>query len=214
MFRPTRDLLINLSGSYLHTKIKDLLLVRSARRLGRPLRHGDHQGRHQRVQLRGHPQHGRQRASAPTPWSPRSTARSASPGRCRCRAPTRPAPSRSATRSPPPSPIRRRRCGACSPRPTGPLPFTVTQGVELDLSGNELPQAPNWKFSAGIQYTIRLGNGMTIVPRADYRLHRQASGRAASTSRSTGSTAMRWSTPRSSSTARTSAGSPAPSSRI
>ena len=51
--------------------------------------------------------------------------------------------------------------------PTGPLPFTISQGVEVDLSGNEVPQAPNWKFSAGIQYTIRLGNGMTIVPRGD-----------------------------------------------
>jgi outer membrane receptor protein involved in Fe transport len=52
--------------------------------------------------------------------------------------------------------------------PTGPLPFTVGTGVAVDLSGNELPQAPNWKFSAGAQYTIRLGNGMTIVPRADF----------------------------------------------
>ena len=53
--------------------------------------------------------------------------------------------------------------------PTGPLPFTVSQGVQLDLSGNELPQAPNWKFSAGIQYTFRLGNGMD--DRSAGRLH-------------------------------------------
>ncbi|HEY0044191.1 MAG TPA: TonB-dependent receptor [Allosphingosinicella sp.] len=52
--------------------------------------------------------------------------------------------------------------------PTGALPFTVATGVPVDLSGNELPQAPKWKFSAGAQYTIRLGNGMTIVPRADF----------------------------------------------
>ena len=52
--------------------------------------------------------------------------------------------------------------------PTGPLPFNVSSGVLVDLSGNEIPQAPNWKFSAGIQYTFRLGNGWTLVPRADY----------------------------------------------
>ncbi|MGZ8296857.1 MAG: TonB-dependent receptor domain-containing protein, partial [Allosphingosinicella sp.] len=52
--------------------------------------------------------------------------------------------------------------------PTGPLPFTVATGVPVDLSGNELPQAPNWKFSAGLQHTIRFGNGMTVVPRIDY----------------------------------------------
>ena len=51
--------------------------------------------------------------------------------------------------------------------PTGALPFSVASGVAVDLSGNEIPQAPNWKFSAGVQYTIRLGNGMSIVPRGD-----------------------------------------------
>jgi len=52
--------------------------------------------------------------------------------------------------------------------PTGPLPFTVLgSGVEVNIRGNELPQAPNYKFSVGAQYTFALGNGMTIVPRAD-----------------------------------------------
>jgi iron complex outermembrane recepter protein len=49
----------------------------------------------------------------------------------------------------------------------GALPFTVSDGVLVDLTGNELPNAPNVKFSAGAQYTIRFGNGMTLVPRAD-----------------------------------------------
>ncbi|MFN3943821.1 MAG: TonB-dependent receptor [Allosphingosinicella sp.] len=49
----------------------------------------------------------------------------------------------------------------------GPLPFDVTSGVPVDLSGNELPQAPRFKFSAGAQYTFELGGGMTLVPRAD-----------------------------------------------
>ncbi len=41
-------------------------------------------------------------------------------------------------------------------------------GVPVNLKGNQLPQAPNYKFSAGVQYTARLGNGdMTLVPRFD-----------------------------------------------
>jgi outer membrane receptor protein involved in Fe transport len=49
----------------------------------------------------------------------------------------------------------------------GNLPFTVTTGVPLDLSGNELPQSPNWKFAGGAQYTFRFAGGWTLVPRAD-----------------------------------------------
>jgi len=52
--------------------------------------------------------------------------------------------------------------------PTGSLPFAISTGIEQDLSGNELPQAPNWKLSAGVQYTVRFGNGWTLVPRADW----------------------------------------------
>ncbi|WP_293702997.1 MULTISPECIES: TonB-dependent receptor [unclassified Sphingopyxis] len=41
-------------------------------------------------------------------------------------------------------------------------------GVPVNIKGNELPQAPNYKFSAGVQYTARLSNGdMTLVPRVD-----------------------------------------------
>ncbi len=39
-------------------------------------------------------------------------------------------------------------------------------GVEVNLRGNELPQAPKAKFSAGVQYTADLG-GYTLVPRFD-----------------------------------------------
>jgi len=44
---------------------------------------------------------------------------------------------------------------------------TVTNGVPINIQGNKLPQAPNYKFSAGAQYTVEMNNGMTIVPRAD-----------------------------------------------
>ncbi|HEV2599254.1 TonB-dependent receptor [Sphingopyxis sp.] len=41
-------------------------------------------------------------------------------------------------------------------------------GVPVNIKGNQLPQAPNYKFSAGVQYTARLGDGgMSLVPRFD-----------------------------------------------
>ena len=40
-------------------------------------------------------------------------------------------------------------------------------GVEVNIKGNQLPQAPEFKFSAGAQYTIEMDSGMTIVPRVD-----------------------------------------------
>ncbi|MFA9199912.1 MAG: hypothetical protein ACEQR8_01810 [Cypionkella sp.] len=52
--------------------------------------------------------------------------------------------------------------------PTGPLPFTVlSPGVEVNLRGNRLPQAPEYKASLGVQYTYEFANGMTLVPRGD-----------------------------------------------
>lgn len=41
-------------------------------------------------------------------------------------------------------------------------------GVPVNIKGNKLPQAPSYKFSAGVQYTAHLGdNDMTLVPRVD-----------------------------------------------
>lgn len=46
--------------------------------------------------------------------------------------------------------------------------FTVeNSGIPVNIKGNKLPQAPNYKFSVGAQYTAEFGNGMTLVPRAD-----------------------------------------------
>ena len=67
-----------------------------------------------------------------------------------------------ATAANPPAPLR-----AAFGVATGPLPFTITTGVPLDLDGNELPQSPNWKLAGGAQYTFRFGDGWTLVPRAD-----------------------------------------------
>lgn len=46
--------------------------------------------------------------------------------------------------------------------------FTIAEGQPVDVTGNELPQAPNWKFSIGGQYTHDFNNGMNVVLRADY----------------------------------------------
>lgn len=63
--------------------------------------------------------------------------------------------------------------------PTGPLPFAfrtnaagvangLPDGVALDLNGNQLPNAPEFKFGVGGQYTFDFANGMTLVPRVDF----------------------------------------------
>ena len=43
-------------------------------------------------------------------------------------------------------------------------------GVPVNIRGNQLPQAPMFKASAGAQYTIDMANGWSIVPRADLNL--------------------------------------------
>ncbi len=43
----------------------------------------------------------------------------------------------------------------------------LNEGVAVNIRGNKLPQAPNFKFSTGFQYTAYLDNGMTVVPRVD-----------------------------------------------
>ena len=43
----------------------------------------------------------------------------------------------------------------------------LSPGVEVNLKGNRLPQAPEFKASMGVQYTYEFANGMTLVPRGD-----------------------------------------------
>jgi iron complex outermembrane recepter protein len=40
-------------------------------------------------------------------------------------------------------------------------------GVPVNIKGNKLPQAPNYKFSVGVQHTSEFGNGLSLVPRID-----------------------------------------------
>ena len=42
-----------------------------------------------------------------------------------------------------------------------------SEGVPVDLTGKELPNAAHWTFSIGAQYTWELG-AWTVTPRADY----------------------------------------------
>lgn len=51
--------------------------------------------------------------------------------------------------------------------PTGALPFTVVDGVGVNIKGNKLPQAPTYKFAVGAQYTVDFDSGFNIVPRVD-----------------------------------------------
>ena len=43
----------------------------------------------------------------------------------------------------------------------------LNAGVEVNIRGNQLPQAPEFKFSAGAQYTFEFDNGMSAIPRVD-----------------------------------------------
>ncbi len=52
----------------------------------------------------------------------------------------------------------------------------IPVGVEQNIRGKELPQAPEYKVSVGVQYTAELGNGMTIVPRWDLNFTGQSFG--------------------------------------
>jgi outer membrane receptor protein involved in Fe transport len=50
------------------------------------------------------------------------------------------------------------------------LPDTtlVPTGVPVDVSGNKLPNAPEWSFSIGAEYSFRLPRNLELVPRIDY----------------------------------------------
>ncbi|MBZ6377114.1 hypothetical protein B5C34_06560 [Pacificimonas flava] len=65
---------------------------------------------------------------------------------------------------------------------SGPLPFLTTPsglpaGVEQNLDGNELLNSPEWKFSIGAQYEIEMANGWRLTPRADLNFTGEQFGR-------------------------------------
>lgn len=46
--------------------------------------------------------------------------------------------------------------------------FTVSDGVPVNLDGNQLAGSPEWSFKVGAQYTYHLKSGMSLTPRLDY----------------------------------------------
>ncbi len=46
--------------------------------------------------------------------------------------------------------------------------YSVSDGVAVDLSGNELQNSPEFKFAVGAQYTHDFENDMSLVARVDY----------------------------------------------
>lgn len=43
-----------------------------------------------------------------------------------------------------------------------------SSGIPVNIKGNKLPGAPDYKFSAGIQYAAPLGDDMELTPRVDF----------------------------------------------
>ena len=43
----------------------------------------------------------------------------------------------------------------------------LPEGVTTNIRGNQLPQAPEYKFSVGAQYTFAIGDNMSFIPRVD-----------------------------------------------
>jgi outer membrane receptor protein involved in Fe transport len=159
--RPVDDLLLNFSGSYLKSKIKGLSLVDPRDPSG---------GRSDAVIIKDL-LNASNCAVVPTTTLPPGSAAGfvalvngaigTSVGNPALLAPPVPVPGTNATGAF--SICENLRAAAAANN----LPFTVSTGVEQDLSGNELPQSPNWKLAGGAQYTFRFGNGWTLVPRAD-----------------------------------------------
>ena len=58
-------------------------------------------------------------------------------------------------------------CGVLQALSTGTQFQMLPAGVETNLRGNQLPQAPQFKFSAGAQYTFEFKNDWTLIPRVD-----------------------------------------------
>ena len=58
-------------------------------------------------------------------------------------------------------------CGVLQALGAG-TPFQMLpEGVLQNIRGNELPQAPQYKFSVGAQYTFPVGDSMSFTPRVD-----------------------------------------------
>jgi iron complex outermembrane receptor protein len=166
VFRPTRDLLFNVSASYLKSKIANLSLIDPRNVAGgrtdsviikdvtnasncvvTPTTAGNGAGANAFVgAVNG-------AIGLAAPVAVPGTGTTGAFGVCSALA---------ATAANPSAPLR-----AAFGVPTGALPFIVSSGNAINVTGNQLPQAPNVKLAAGAQYTFRFGQGFTLVPRID-----------------------------------------------
>jgi outer membrane receptor protein involved in Fe transport len=174
ILRPTPGLSVNISASYLNTKVSEDKYLANPRDFGGgPFRCGHHQGHHQRGELRRRGQHRREyrrgqclRQHGQHPYQRGQHSRRCSG--CRLAA----------------NDLVRRGQRHCS---TGaysicaalqavaatngaafdPKGITVyTSGIPVNIKGNKLPGAPDYKVAAGVQYEIP-GGRLSITPRFD-----------------------------------------------
>ncbi len=59
----------------------------------------------------------------------------------------------------------------------GGLPYSYTDAVETDITGNPLQGSPESSFSIGAQYTFRIGSSLELTPRVDYYRQSDMQGR-------------------------------------
>ncbi|MBU6166820.1 MAG: TonB-dependent receptor [Alphaproteobacteria bacterium] len=58
-------------------------------------------------------------------------------------------------------------CGVLQALSAGTGFAMLPEGQPTNIRGNELPQAPQYKFSVGAQYTFPVGDSMNFIPRVD-----------------------------------------------
>jgi iron complex outermembrane recepter protein len=58
-------------------------------------------------------------------------------------------------------------CGVLQALSAGTGFEMLPEGVLTNIAGNQLPQAPQYKFSVGAQYTFPVGDNMSFIPRVD-----------------------------------------------
>jgi iron complex outermembrane recepter protein len=163
ILRPSRNLLVNLTASYLNTSIKETQLIDSRDVSG---------GRSDAVIIKDITNASNCVVTGPNAALANAYVNAFNSGLGL--RPTQAVPGTNttgafsvctalaATAANPPAPLR-----AAFGVPTGPLPFQVSDGIPVSLNGNKLPNAPTFKASAGVQYTIDFVNGMSLVPRFD-----------------------------------------------
>lgn len=188
ILRPTRELQFNINGSYLHTRIKDLALSDPR----------DPSGGRSDVTIIKDIQEANNCVLIPTGGVSGDTlvalvngflnaATGAANGTALFQSSTTPVPGTNARGAFSSCALLTAAIAGAAPAPlqallganglSGRLPFefdpaaatpTLPAGVVQDLSGNRLPNAPEYKVSVGAQYTFSFDNDMSLVLRGDY----------------------------------------------